>query len=187
VRRKWRTQASQETEPPGRQDRLKRLAAGIEELAKKDEQFLRHAHEINGLRQRAAAELHKACCTFAEAVNRLLSHPELKVDPPEYLPASFNEDRINLIQINVRGRILQVTFEATPELLSTEDFRIPYTLEGSVRSFNQEWLDRNTIMEQLIFYCLEKSRYQWRYFDARTYRSGPFDQEYLVTLMEHLL
>ena len=42
-------------------------------------------------------------------------------------------------------------------------------------------------MEQLIFYCLEKSRYQWRYFDARTYRSGPFDQEYLVTLMEHLL
>jgi hypothetical protein len=27
----------------------------------------------------------------------------------------------------------------------------------------------------------------WRFFDARTYRSGPFDQEYLIGLMEQLL
>jgi len=26
-----------------------------------------------------------------------------------------------------------------------------------------------------------------RFFDPRTYRSGPFDQEYLVTLMEPLI
>ena len=27
----------------------------------------------------------------------------------------------------------------------------------------------------------------WRFFDARTYRSGEFDQEYLIGLMEQLL
>jgi hypothetical protein len=187
VKAKWRGQEGQNADPPGPGDRLTRLAAGIEALAAKDEQLLRRAHEISDLRQRAAAELHHVCSGFTASLNRLLSRPELKVDPPDYPPGSFNEDGANLIQISVRGRILQVAFEATPELLSTEDFRIPYTLEGSVRSFNQEWLERNTIMEQLIFYCLEKNRYQWRYFDARTYRSGPFDQDYLVALMEHLI
>ena len=38
-----------------------------------------------------------------------------------------------------------------------------------------------------IFYTIEKSGNMWRFFDARTYRSGPFDQEYLVHLMEQLL
>jgi len=27
----------------------------------------------------------------------------------------------------------------------------------------------------------------WRFFDARTYRSGPFDENYLVGLMEQLI
>ena len=53
--------------------------------------------------------------------------------------------------MNVRGRILQVAFEATVELVSTEDFRVPYTLHGSVRAFNQELLDKDIIEEQLIF------------------------------------
>lgn len=41
--------------------------------------------------------------------------------------------------------------------------------------------------EQLIFYCLESDRRQWRFFDARTYRSGPLDQEYLISQLEYLI
>ena len=86
----------------------------------------------------------------------------------------------------MRGRILQISFAATPELVSTEDFRVPYTLNGTVRAFNQELLDKDIIEEQLIFYTIEHHKKMWRFFDARTYRSGPFDQEYLVGLMEQL-
>jgi len=92
-----------------------------------------------------------------------------------------------LMQIQVRGRILQIEFEATPELLSTEDFRIPYTLAGAIRAFNQELLDKDVVEEQLIFYTLEKRKGMWRFFDPRTYRSGPLDREYLVSLMEQLV
>jgi len=47
--------------------------------------------------------------------------------------------------------------------------------------------DKDIIEEQLIFYTLENHKKMWRFFDARTYRSGPFDQEYLIGLMEQLL
>ena len=80
-----------------------------------------------------------------------------------------------------------MSFSATPGLVSTEDFRIPYTLEGSIRAFNQELLEKDIIEEQLLFYTLESEKKMWRFFDARTYRSGPFDQEYLICLMEQLI
>ena len=56
--------------------------------------------------------------------------------------------------------------------MSTEDFRVPYTLEGSVRAFNQDLLNKDLIEEQLVFYTIEKTRSLWRFFDPRTYRSG---------------
>lgn len=170
-----------------RDARLKRLAENIDALAAKDERFLRRAREIAALRQTAAADLHAICADFVGSVNRLLSHTGMELDPAGYGPESFQEDVVNLIQINVRGRILQVSFSATPELVSTEDFRVPYTLEGTVRAFNQELLEKDIIEEQLIFYTLENHKRMWRFFDARTYRSGPFDQEYLIGLMEQLL
>ena len=43
------------------------------------------------------------------------------------------------------------------------------------------------IEEQLIFFTVEKHKKMWRFFDARTYRSGPFDVEYLIGLMEQLI
>jgi len=64
---------------------------------------------------------------------------------------------------------------------------VPYTLEGTVRAFNQELLEKDLIEEQLIFYTLEGKQGMWRFFDARTYRSGPFDLEYLIALMEQLI
>jgi hypothetical protein len=170
-----------------RDARLKRLAESIDALAEKDEGFLRRAREIAALRQAAAADLYAICADFVGSINRLLARTEVELDPPGYAAGSFQEDQVNLVQINVRGRILQVSFSATGELVSTEDFRVPYTLEGTVRAFNQELLDKDIIEEQLIFYTLENHKKMWRFFDARTYRSGPFDQEYLIGLMEQLL
>ena len=170
-----------------RDARLKRLAENIEALAAKDEGYLRRAQEIASLRRAAAADLYAICADFVASVNRLLTHGEVELDPPGYAPDSFQDDSVNLVQINVRGRILQVAFSATPELISTEDFRVPYTLSGTVRAFNQELLEKDIIEEQLIFYTLENEKKMWRFFDARTYRSGPFDQEYLIGLMEQLL
>jgi hypothetical protein len=170
-----------------RNARLKRLAESIDALVEKDAVSLGRVREVRALRRAAAAELYGICSNFVTEVNGLLSRGEVVLDPPEYGEGAFQEESANLIQMNVRGRILQVEFEATLELLSTEDFRIPYTLEGFVRAFNQELLDKDIIEEQLIFYTWEKQKKMWRFFDARTYRSGPFDAEYLIALMEQLI
>src|ERR1700683_1231579 len=167
--------------------RLKKLAEGIAALAGKDELVLEHAREITATRNAAAAEIYAICAEFVAALNRLLPRAEVMIDPAASAGKHFQEDSPRLIQINVRGRILQIEYVATAELVSTEEFRIPYTLAGSVRAFNQELLDKDLIEEQLIFFTLEKHRRMWRFFDPRTYRSGPFDQEYLVSLMEQLI
>ena len=172
---------------PVREARLKRLAAAIESLAAKDEQVVRRAQEISALRSRAAAELHRVCAGFVDELNALLSSPTVTLDPPAFAESAFHEMGPNLFQINVRGRLLQIEFEATVELISTEDFRIPYTLTGAVRTFNQALLDKDLIEEQLLFYTLERRQSMWRFFDARTYRSGEFDRDYLLTLLEQLV
>jgi hypothetical protein len=169
------------------QTRLKKLAASIAALAEKDELVERRAREIAATRDAAGAELYAICAEFVSGLNHLLPRPEVMIDPSEASAASLLERPHRLIQINVRGRILQVEYEPTPELISTEEFRVPYTLAGFVRAFNQELLEKDLIEEQLIFFTLEKHRRMWRFFDPRTYRSGPFDQEYLVSLMEQLI
>ncbi len=167
--------------------RLKRLAAEIDALAEKDEQSVRRAKEIAALRRIAAAEIHGVCAGFVSSLRRLLSRAEIVIDPPVFSDSSFHDNGQNLIQIDVRGRIVQVEFESTPEMLSTEDFRIPYALSGTVRAFNQALLDRNLIEETNLFYTVERHRNMWRFFDARTHRSGPFDADYLTALMERLV
>jgi hypothetical protein len=168
-------------------DRLKKLAASIDALMKKDEEHLRRTQEMLTLRRKAASQLHAVCADFARAINELTSLTELKLDPPDYNPEAFRDSDVNLFQLNARGRILQIEFEATEELTSSEDFRIPYALHGAVRGFNQELLAQNLVREQLLFYTIEKSGNMWRFFDARTYRTGPFDQDYLIGLLEHLV
>jgi hypothetical protein len=167
--------------------RLKKLAQNIEALADKDEAVMRHARDIVALRRTAASELYGCCWEFVNSLNQMLPTNEVGIDPPDFPPDAFQEHITNLIQINVRGRILRVEFDATPELISTEDFRIPYTLQGYVRAFNQALLDKDLIEEQCIFYTVERDQKQWRFFDARTYRSGAFDQDYLISLMEELI
>jgi len=167
--------------------RLKRLAANIDLLTEKDEGLMRHADEIFALRQAAGAELYRICWDFVGAVNALLAHPVVKIDPREPAQWEFRDEELNFIQINVSGRILQVEYKASGELISTEEFRVPYTLAGSVRAFNQELLEKDLIEEQLLFYTVERQSRMWRFFDARTYRSGAFDREYLISLMEQVL
>jgi len=167
--------------------RLKKLAEGIAALAGKDELVLERAREIAAMRSAAAAEVYAICAEFVARLNRLLPQADVMIDPAASGGSHFRDESPRLIQISVRGRILQIEYAATAELVSTEEFRIPYVLAGSVRAFNQELLDKDLIEEQLIFFTLERHRRMWRFFDPRTYRSGPFDQEYLVSLMEQLI
>jgi hypothetical protein len=167
--------------------RLKKLAERIEALAKKDESLIRRTREISSMRREAALELHAVCSHFVRNLNQLLPHSGLDLDPYDYQPDHYRDDGSNLFQINASGRILQIKFEATAELVSTEEFRVPYILEGAVRCFNQQLLERDLIEEQFLFYTLEKNRHLWRFFDARTYRSGPFNEDYLISLMERLI
>jgi hypothetical protein len=167
--------------------RLKKLAANIKALAQKDELAEQRSREIDATRTAAVAELYAICAEFVSRLNVLLPRPEVMIDPADAAAAILQERPHALIQINVRGRILQIEYEPTAELISTEEFRVPYTLAGSVRAFNQELLEKDLIEEQLIFFTLEKHRCLWRFFDPRTYRSGPLDQDYLVSLMEQLI
>jgi len=170
-----------------RKERLKKLAQRIDALARKDESVLDRAREIASLRRKAALDLYGICADFVHGLNELLARTELEFDPEDYHPDSIQEHGIHLFQINARGRILQIRFEATEELVSTEEFRIPYILVGAVRCFNQRLLDQDLIEEQLLFYTMEKRLTMWRFFDVRTHRSGPFDADYLIGLMEQLV
>ncbi|HLK70128.1 MAG TPA: hypothetical protein VKU19_42155 [Bryobacteraceae bacterium] len=175
------------SEKEARELRLKRLAENIDALVEKDERSMRHARDVRRMRREAACELYSICSDFVVGLNGRLARGEVILDPVSFGEDSFQEESPNLVQMNIRGRILQIQFEATVELISTEDFRIPYTLEGAVRAFNQELLDKDIIEEQLIFYTWEKQKKMWRFFDPRTYRSGPFDEEYLIGLLEQLI
>ncbi len=167
--------------------RLKKVAAGIDRLADKDAASVRYEREIGRLRAEGAVELHRTCSDFVSDLNSLLSNAIVRLDPPQYSAEAFADNGMNLFQMNIQGRLLQIAFEATPGLLSTEDFRIPYTLEGSVRAFNQQLLDRNAVEEQMLFYTVERHEGVWRYFDSRTHRSARFDREYLIGLIEALI
>lgn len=169
------------------QDRLSRLARQIETLAQQDEHLMMKTSEIAALRRQAACALHAVCAEFAGSVNRLLPAPVLDLSPAEYTEALFRDSGMNLIQINARGRVVQIAFQATEELVSTRKYKIPHTLEGEVRAYNQEMLEHTEIEDYLLFFCVEKERNTWRFFDWRTNHSGPFDREVLITLMERLV
>ena len=132
-------------------------------------------------------DLHSICRLFVDRVNGKLSEPAILLDQPSFHEASYNDGGSNLFQINLRGRLLQIEFTSTEQLYAQDDFRLPYVLRGAVRSFNQDLLERNSVDEQMIFYCPDGGEAVWYFFDGRTYRSGRFGEEYLVSEMERLL
>lgn len=170
-----------------KQERLKRFARRIEEMARQDEERLKQAQEVFALRVRAAGELHATCQRFVESVNRLLSRPMLELSPPVWSDAFFRDSAVNVFQLALAGRIVHLEFHAPEGLTSTEKFRTPYILEGAVRAFNQDMLDLAVIPERLLFCCLEKGKSSWVWFDPRTQRTAPLDEEHLMALFDKLI
>ena len=168
-------------------DRIEKLAESIEALARKDEERIQEAHYIDELRREAAAELHSCCASFVISLNRLLNKVTLELAPPEFHAEVFRDPGVNVFQINAAGRVIDIEFQATDTLTSTEQFRVPYILQGSIRWFNQDMLDHTVVTETMLFYCHEKDQRRWVVFDPRTHRVAPFDQDYLIALMERLV
>lgn len=170
-----------------RRDRLTRLAEAIESAAERDRERILESERVDTLRARGAAELHASCRELVDALNARLSSPAVILDPPVYLPGSFDVDGPNLFQINLRGRLLQIEFAAPAELISTEDFRTPYVLNGAVRTFNQDYLDRGAVDEQNIYYCLDGGGGRWFFSDSRAYRNGRLTSDFLAAELERIL
>jgi hypothetical protein len=166
-------------------DAAAKLARRID-ATRKAERFLVNADEIVTLRRRGACELHRICAEFVSSVNSNLSEAALDLSPGTYAPETFRESGVNLIQIGSQGREMQIAFEAPAQLVSTEKFLVPYVLEGEVRAYNQQMLERFEVRSLLIFFCVEKETTGWRLFDWRTRRTGPVDRELLAGLMEPL-
>jgi len=168
-------------------NRLKRLAAMLDQTAAKDEERIRQEKEIGALRREAAFDLYAICSNFVRSVNTLTTKLPLELSPEEYSPESFDEVAANLFQINAHGRLIQIAFEATGPLISNEEFRTPYTIAGEVRSFNQESLDGLGIVERQLFLCIQGGQTEWRFFNTKTHRQGAFDEDFLADLLEELL
>jgi hypothetical protein len=170
-----------------RRDRLSRLAEAIESASLRDRQHILEAERIDRLRASGAADLYGICRELVDALNSKLTDPAVVLDPPVYSRENFEDGGANLFQINLRGRLLQIGFASTDELISTEDFRSPYILNGSVRSYNQELLDRQAMEEHNIFYCLEGEAGRWYFSDCRAYRNGKLTSDFLARGLERLL
>jgi hypothetical protein len=168
-------------------DRLDRLAQAIEAVGAQDQRLLDESLLVDRFKSEGAMLLYRACRDFVDALNQRLSEPAVILAPFEWEEDNFHDGQTNFFQISLRGRLLQVEFRSTDEMYSTEDFRKPYVLHGSVRSFNQESLESNRLSEQRIFCCPEKETPEWHFFDARTYRTGRVDSDYLAAELERLL
>jgi hypothetical protein len=169
------------------EENIARLAKQIESLTKRDQHLLLAEPEVLNIRRQGASQLHSICAEFVASVNRLLSPPILELTPPEYAPEMFRESGVNLIQVNTQGRIVQIAFESTREIFSTEKFRIPYALEGEVRAYNQEMLERTQIRSQALFFCLERDQNTWHYYEWLHGRTGVFGRDQLVSLLERIV
>lgn len=168
-------------------DRMGRLALAIEAIAGHDQRLIDESTNVDKLREEGAAALFRICREFVDDLNGRLSKPVLLLDPPEWNADKYDDVGANLLQISLRGRLLQLEYSATEEPYSTEDFRHRYVLEGGVRSFNQNFLEQDTVDEQQIFFCPHASGAAWHFFDSRTYRTGLVTMDYLAAELERLL
>lgn len=169
------------------EDRIKKLARRLDVLAEEDERRIREEQELTRLRRDGAFNLYVICSNFVRNVNAHVTRNRLELSPAAFEPDSFREGGPNLFQINAAGRIIQLAFEATGPLITTEEFRTPYTLHGEIRWFNQESLDGMGIHERQIFLCIRGGETWWVHFDSQTHRQGRLDEDYLMELLEQLV
>lgn len=167
-------------------DRMRKLARALDMVAEQDRLELARQHAIAQLRREAAVELYGICRRFVDELNSLMDQVRLDLAPIEYALHNFNENGPNLFQINLNGRLIQISFKPTDTPTSIDNYRIPYTLEGTVNSFNQQLLDRDDIRDQRLFFCLERSGNHWRYQEGNTGKQGVVDGDYLAGLLEKL-
>jgi hypothetical protein len=139
-------------------------------------------------RRQGARTLHAICADFTKHLNAAMTRTEILLIPTLFDAATYREDVPNLIQMSLRGRIVQIQYEAPEHALATEDFRHPYILQGAVHGFNQTLLERDLIEEQLLFYAKTGNRadFRWHYFEPRTYRTGLVSEAYLTELLSRL-
>ena len=116
-----------------------------------------------------------------------MTRTEMLLIPTEFDPETFREDVPNLIQMSLRGRIVQIQYEAPEQIVANENFRHPYILQGAVNGFNQTLLESDLIEEQLLFYARNgKQDFRWHYFEPRTYRTGLVNEAYFTALLTRL-
>ena len=166
-------------------DPIDRLARQID-AARKDVRFGLSPDEVASLRRHGASELYRICSEFVASVNSKLTETTLDLSPATFEPRTFDEAAVKLIRIGAQGREMQIAFEATPELFSTQKFLIPYIMEGEIRIYNQRMLERFEIRTLPLFLCVEAGTTRWRFYDWRNRRTGPVDRELLVGLMKPL-
>ena len=166
-------------------DAIARLAKQID-AARKSERFLVNADEVATLRRQGACQLYQICAEFVRSLNSRLTDAVLDLSPPAYTAEAFRAPGVNLFQISSQGREMQITFQATAQLFSTEKFLVPYVLEGEVRTYNQKMLERFEIRNYSLFFCLNEDAALWRFYDWRRPHTAPVDRDLLAGLMERL-
>ena len=170
-----------------RPDPLTKLAQQLDRLAEHDEKAVEEMDRADSARRQGARTLHAICADFTQHLNSAMTRTEMLLIPTEFDPQTYREDAPNLIQMSLRGRIVQIQYEAPEQAVATENFRYPYILHGAVNGFNQKLLERDLIEEQLLFYAQNgKEEFRWHYFEPRTYRTGIVCEEYLTRLLARL-
>ena len=167
--------------------RLNRLARRLDAVAEQDELRVQEETRIGELRRECAFELYAICSNLVRSLNAQATKGRVELAPPSYSAESFQDSGPNLFQLNASGRIIDIAFEVTDQLFSTEDFETPYTLVGAIRWFNQDSLEGLGIYEQLLFLCEKEGELQWTHFDPITHREGLVDEDYLMGLLETIL
>ena len=172
-----------------RADRIAELAHRLDRLAERDEQVIAETESVEAARRRGAAALHSFCVEFTKRLNAEMTRAELKLVPNEFDPKVYREDGPNLIQMSLRGRIVQVQYEAPARTVSNEYFRHPYILQGQITGFNQTLLEQDLVEEEMLFYARDgksNGAYRWHYFEPRTYQTGLVSERYLTDLFGRL-
>jgi len=166
-------------------DPIARLARQID-AAKKADYCVVDADCVAALRRRGACDLHSICAQFVTSVNSKLTEASLDLSPSGYSEENFRESGVNLFRMGTEGREIQIAFEATQQLFSTEKFLTPYVLEGEVRAYNQTMLQHFAIRSLALFFCVEPDNVTWRFSDWRTKRAGSVSPDLFVELMGRL-
>ncbi len=167
--------------------RFRKLAQRIEELRLKDEALERSRCKVLDDRRQAVRKLWETCRNFADQLNKYAGDDKIELSPNQPPNDCPDEQAVELI-LNVRGRVLLLDLRAPANLISSDNFKRPYILEGDVRFFNQELLESNRVEEHSIFFCPDEGpRGDWLFWNVRTYKIGPVDENYFASLLEQIL